>query len=214
MRDLARLREYREGQRGGTPGGLHYRCREHARSLKLTDEAEDLSNVLHRARPMLAPVTSISTKDNVKNLPTIPGKERNARVEQISSDHPRRSNQARAERPEKNAGRYPDDQRGDHDQKPNQNQQRCERSSRSPPASPRRSVAMICPRCVVDHVLGERLPVDQDHLVRYPAHYPCSSPVHSRSLSNFACSFCACLGLVVCSPPISCSHAVNASSAV
>jgi hypothetical protein len=75
---------------------------------------------------MLAPVTSISTKDNVKNLPTIPGKERNARVEQISSDHPWRSNQARAQRPEKNAGRYPDDQRGDHDQKPNQNQQRCE----------------------------------------------------------------------------------------
>src|SRR5918992_3078308 len=61
-----------------------------------------------------------------KNLPTIPGKERNARVEQISSDHPWRSNQARAQRPEKNAGRYPDDHRGDHDQKPNQNQQRCE----------------------------------------------------------------------------------------
>ena len=89
-------------------------------------EREDLSNVLHRARPMLAPVRSISTKDNVKNLPTIPGKERNARVEQISSDHPWRSNQARAERPEKNASRYPDDQRGDHDQKPNQSQQRCE----------------------------------------------------------------------------------------
>ena len=116
----------RRPEGGGTPGGLHYRCREHARSLKLRDEAEDLSNVLHRARPMLAPVTSISTKDNVKNLPTIPGKERNARVEQISSDHPWRSNQARAERPEKNASRYPDDQRGDHDQKPNQNQQRCE----------------------------------------------------------------------------------------
>ena len=126
MRDLARLREYREGQRGGTPGGLHYGCREHARSLKIRDEAEDLSNVLHRARPMLAPVTSISAKDNVKNLPTIPGKERNARVEQISSDHPWRSDQARAERPENNASRYPDDQRGDHDRKPNQSQQRCE----------------------------------------------------------------------------------------
>jgi hypothetical protein len=89
-------------------------------------EGEDLSNVLHRAGPMLAPITSISTKDNVKNLPTIPGKERNARVEQISSDHPWRSNQARAERPEKNASRYPDDQRRDHDHKPNQSQQRCE----------------------------------------------------------------------------------------
>lgn len=85
-----------------------------------------VQSVLHRGRPMLASVTSISTKDNVKNLPTIPGKERNARVEQISSDHPWRSNQARAQRPEKNAGRYPDDQRGDHDQNPNQSQQRCE----------------------------------------------------------------------------------------
>jgi hypothetical protein len=75
---------------------------------------------------MLAPVTSISTKDNVKNLPTIPGKERNAWVEQISSDHPWRSNQACTERPEKNASRYPDDQRGDHNQKPDQNLQRCE----------------------------------------------------------------------------------------
>src|SRR5215211_4856721 len=89
-------------------------------------EGEDSSTVLHQAGPMLAPVTSISTKDNVINLPTIPGKERNARVEQISSDHPWRSNQARAERPEKNASRYPDDQRRDHDQKFNQSQQRCE----------------------------------------------------------------------------------------
>jgi hypothetical protein len=39
---------------------------------------------------------------------------------------------------------------------------------------------------VVDHELGERPPVDQDHLVRYPAHYPCSTPLSSCSLSNFA----------------------------
>jgi hypothetical protein len=39
---------------------------------------------------------------------------------------------------------------------------------------------------VVDHEVGERLPVDQDHLVRYPAHYPCSPPLSSCSLSHFA----------------------------
>ena len=129
-------------------------------------EGQDLSNVLHRARPMLAPVTSISTKDNVKNLPTIPGKERNARVEQISSDHPWRSNQARAERPEKNAGRYPDNQRGDHDQKPNQSQQRCESPgspdagsepflTRNAHAQERQSDAPYCdyPKCDVEKPL-------------------------------------------------------------
>ena len=84
---------------------------------------------------MLAPDMSISTEDNVKDLSTIPGKERNARVEQISSDHPWWSNQARAERPEKNASRNPDDQREDHDQKPNQSQQRC-KSPGSPDAGP------------------------------------------------------------------------------
>ena len=120
----ARVRELRE-DRGLSKRGLA-RVAGISVTIARRVEREDLSNVLHRARPMLAPVTSISTKDNVKNLPTIPGKERNARVEQISSDHPWRSNQARAERPEKNAGRYPDDQRGDHDQKPNQSQQRCE----------------------------------------------------------------------------------------
>ena len=39
---------------------------------------------------------------------------------------------------------------------------------------------------VVDHEVGEHLPVDQDHIVRYPAHYPCSTTLSSRSLSNFA----------------------------
>jgi hypothetical protein len=39
---------------------------------------------------------------------------------------------------------------------------------------------------VIDHELGERLPVDQDHLVRYPAPYPCSTPLSCCSLSNFA----------------------------
>jgi hypothetical protein len=48
---------------------------------------------------------------------------------------------------------------------------------------------------VVDHEVGERLPVDQDHLVRYPAHYLCSTPLSSRNLSNFACSFSACSSL-------------------
>ena len=45
---------------------------------------------------------------------------------------------------------------------------------------------------VVDHEVGKHLPVDQDHLVRYPAYYPCSTPLSSCSLSNFACSFSAC----------------------
>ena len=39
---------------------------------------------------------------------------------------------------------------------------------------------------VVDHEVGERLSVDQDHIVRYPAHNPCSTLLSSRSLSNFA----------------------------
>jgi hypothetical protein len=54
---------------------------------------------------------------------------------------------------------------------------------------------MIRPRSVVDHEVGKHLPVDQDYLVRYPAHYPCTTPLSSRSLSNFACSFSACSSL-------------------
>jgi hypothetical protein len=67
---------------------------------------------------------------------------------------------------------------------------------------------------VVDHEVGERLPVDKNHLVRYPTHYPCSTPFSSRSLTNFACSFRTCFGLVLTNSLIARSHAVSASSAV
>ena len=68
---------------------------------------------------------------------------------------------------------------------------------------------------VVDHEVGERLPVDQDHLVRYPAHYPCSTPLCSRSLSNFACSFSACSSLpYLLFSDTSSGHAASASSGV
>jgi hypothetical protein len=68
---------------------------------------------------------------------------------------------------------------------------------------------------VVDHEVGERIPVDQDHLVRYPAYYPCSTLLSSRSLSNFACSFSACSSLpyLLCSDTSS-GHAASASSGV
>jgi hypothetical protein len=40
------------------------------------------------------------------------------------------------------------------------------------------------------------------------------TPLSSRSLSNFACSFRVCFGLVLANSSISRSHAVSASSAV
>ena len=59
-----RVQELREGK------GLSKRGLADVASISMSTarrvEGEDLSNVLHRARPMLAPVTSISAKDDVK----------------------------------------------------------------------------------------------------------------------------------------------------
>jgi transcriptional regulator with XRE-family HTH domain len=60
----ARVRELREEK------GLSKRGLADVASISMSTarrgEGEDLSNVLYRAGPLLAPVTSISTKDNVK----------------------------------------------------------------------------------------------------------------------------------------------------